>query len=68
MKTITPQSKLKMSVITFVGLWPLVLFIPPLVEKLLGLKGFNLITLSTVIIVLLMTYWVMPGLMKLAKF
>lgn len=60
--------RLKMSVITFIGLLPLVLAIPPLFRAFTGLSGTLALTIETAIIVLLMSYAVMPGLLKLEKF
>lgn len=60
-------STFKMSVVTFIGLLPLVLIIPPLYEKLTGTTGLLSISISTAITVLLMSYVVMPILNKAFK-
>ena len=60
-----PQNRLMMSFLTYVGLLPLVMFVPPMMEKYLHFEGFILLALSTWVITLLMTYVVMPIIMKL---
>ena len=57
--------KITMVLITFLGLLPLVLLVPPFIENLTNLHGTILVTISTAIIVVLMTYLVMPFLMKI---
>ncbi len=63
-----PQSRLKMSVLTYIGLLPLVLVIPPLFNRLTGLTGTTATSLSTAISVLLMSYLVMPIINRLNNF
>lgn len=58
-------NKLTMMVMTFFGLLPLVLLVPPLIEKITNLHGPILVTISTAVIVVLMTYFAMPLLIKL---
>ena len=53
-----------MTVITYIGLMPLVLLVPPLFQKYLNHKGTFLAFTSTALIVLLMSYLVMPVLVK----
>lgn len=62
-----PEDRLKNSILTFIGLLPLVLYIPPVIEKATGMGNFWLNTVSTAIIVLLMTYVVMPIVMNIAN-
>ena len=57
----------KMSVVTYIGLLPLVLVIPGLFEKVTGITGIPNTVLNTALTVLLMSYLVMPGLNKLFK-
>jgi antibiotic biosynthesis monooxygenase (ABM) superfamily enzyme len=61
----TPEARMKNSILTFIGLLPLVLYIPPLIAKYTAMDGFWLNTISTALIVLLMTYIVMPFVMKI---
>jgi len=62
-----PEARMKNSILTFIGLLPLVLYIPPVIAKTTGMQDFWLNTVSTAIIVLLMTYVVMPIVMKVAN-
>ncbi len=62
------SSKLTMMTVTFIGLLPLVLFVPPIIAKVTNLDGTILITFSTALIVVLMTYAVMPLLMKFKSY
>lgn len=57
-----------MTLITYLGLMPLVLFIPPLFKKYLNHQGIYLSFTSTALIVILMSYLVMPMLVKLSYF
>ena len=59
-----PEDRFKMSVLTFIGLLPLVLIVPPIIDKFIPMEETVLISVSTAIIVLLMTYIVMPLVMK----
>ena len=57
----SPPARRKMVVATVVGLYPLILFVAPLLADLLGaLPRWIAVLLSTVSMVLLMTYAVMP--------
>jgi antibiotic biosynthesis monooxygenase (ABM) superfamily enzyme len=60
-----PQNVFKMSVLTYIGLLPLVLVVPPLLIKLIPMGDTMLASVSTAIIVLLMSYIVMPLVMKI---
>lgn len=54
-------SVFKMSIVTWVGLAPLVLFVPPLMEPFFRwLPTPVFITLSTGVTVFMMSYWVLP--------
>jgi antibiotic biosynthesis monooxygenase (ABM) superfamily enzyme len=55
---------MKMALLTYIGLLPLVLTIPEVLAKLTGLEGALLLSIATAIIVLLMTFIVMPLLLK----
>ena len=57
-----------MTLITYIGLMPLVLFIPPLFLKYLNHQGTYLAFTSTALIVLLMSYAVMPLLVNACYF
>ena len=57
----------KMSVVTYIGLLPLVLVVPPYYEKLTGMTGILGISISTFVTVLLMSYAMMPLLNRLLK-
>jgi antibiotic biosynthesis monooxygenase (ABM) superfamily enzyme len=61
----TPESVFKMSLLTYIGLLPLVLIVPPLLIKLIPMGDTMLASVSTAIIVLLMSYIVMPFVMKI---
>lgn len=56
---------MKMAILTYVGLLPLVLTVPPFINKISGLEGAALLSLATAIIVLIMTFLVMPTLLKI---
>jgi antibiotic biosynthesis monooxygenase (ABM) superfamily enzyme len=60
-----PQNVFKMSVLTYIGLLPLVLVIPPLLVKIIPMSGIVLSSVSTAVIVLLMSYIAMPIVMKI---
>ena len=60
-----PQNVFKMSVLTYIGLLPLVLIVPPILIRVLPMEGTILSSVSTAIIVLLMSYIVMPLVMKI---
>jgi antibiotic biosynthesis monooxygenase (ABM) superfamily enzyme len=56
-----PPPKHKMVVATVVGLYPLILFVAPVISApLVGLPGPLAVLLTTIVMVLLMTYAVMP--------
>lgn len=61
---VTPPSRHLMALLTFICLVPLVYFIPPLVAKLLQANHFIHVTISVAIIVPIITYLVMPRLVK----
>jgi antibiotic biosynthesis monooxygenase (ABM) superfamily enzyme len=60
-----PQNVFKMSVLTYIGLLPLVLIVPPVMIKFMPMSDTMLASSSTAIIVLLMSYVVMPLVMKI---
>lgn len=61
-----PPQKYKMILATALGLYPLVLILPPTIGKYLGFLGTYLTTLLSVLIMLiLMTYLVMPVITKI---
>lgn len=57
-----------MTLITYLGLMPLVIFIPALFQKYLNHQGLYLAFTSTALIVVLMSYAVMPVLVKASHF
>ncbi len=58
-------SLMKMSIVTYIGLLPLVLVVPGLLLKVANFNNLQLNSIATAIIVLLMSYVVMPLLTKL---
>jgi antibiotic biosynthesis monooxygenase (ABM) superfamily enzyme len=63
-----PPGQLKMSIITFIAILPLVFYTAPTLMLLTPLKsGLALDIIATAVIVLLMTYLVMPLMIKLVK-
>lgn len=57
-----------MTIITYIGLMPLVIFVPPLFQKYLNHQGTYLAFTATALIVVLMSYLVMPFLVKITYF
>ena len=60
-------SDLKMAILTYIGLLPLILIVPPILGSILNIEGLINIFISTAIIVLLMSYVVMPLINKIFK-
>ena len=59
------EETFKMSILTYIGLLPLVVVIPIPLQKFLGFQGFTLTWTSTAIIVLLMSYVMMPLVLRI---
>ncbi len=57
----------KMALVTFLVIWPLVHFIPPIVAKALGARPLAIEATSVAVIVLLMTYFLMPAATRLLR-
>ena len=57
----------KTAVVVFVAIWPLVTVIPPAMMKVLGNWPWLAEQLTTIVIVLLMTYVMMPLVTRLAR-
>ncbi len=62
------QSTFKMSLLTYIGLLPLVLTIPLLIKNNFNITGFALDSIATAIIVLLMSYIIMPLVFNITDF
>jgi len=60
-----PITKVKMSFVTLVGLLPLVHYIPAFLENYVTFRGFSFTLLSTGIIVIIMSYGMMPLLISI---
>jgi antibiotic biosynthesis monooxygenase (ABM) superfamily enzyme len=61
-----PPPRIKMAFVTWLALFPLVMLIPPLLENLLGpMPGWGQIMIIAAVMVLLMTYVVMPQMTRL---
>lgn len=62
-----PMAKVKMSLITLLGLLPLVHYIPGYLEKLVEFRGIGFTLFSTGIIVIIMSYAMMPLLISISE-
>jgi len=61
-----PPPRIKMAFVTWLALFPLVLLVPPLLARLLGpMPGWGQIMIIAAVMVLLMTYLVMPQMTRL---
>ncbi len=61
-----PPPRIKMAFVTWLALFPLVLLVPPLLTRLLGpMPGWGQIMIIAAVMVLLMTYLVMPQMTRL---
>jgi antibiotic biosynthesis monooxygenase (ABM) superfamily enzyme len=60
--------RLKMSIITFIAILPLVFYTAPVLVALTPLSGTTLDIIATAVIVLMMTYIVMPLMMKIVSY
>ena len=61
-------SRTKMTVISFLAIWPLVHFIPPLLLPILSFSNIANETITTAIITLGMSYVALPAMTRIFKF